>query len=995
MRSIILCGLGWFTGLLVLQLRCADAADQERPYGIARRTAWTTSRVVGTPDPPSPYRTEAAFPKLKFNEPLEMVAAPGANRLFVAERFGKVYSFPAAAGSADKDLFLDLGKVIYGITFHPQFERKRYVYLTYIVHPTEPQKNGTRVSRFEVSRDDPPRCDPASEKVLVEWLSGGHNGGCLMFGPDGCLYIATGDASGIADEYETGQDLTTLAGKILRIDVDHPDPDRPYGVPKDNPFVATEGARPEIWAYGLRQPWKISFDRRNGDLWTGNVGQDLWEQVTRVERGGNYGWSVTEGTHPFRPDRRRGPTPILPPVVEHSHADFRSVTGGFVYRGSRLKELVGAYIYGDYDTGRIWMLRYDGKKVAEHRELVDSALRLVGFAEDQAGELYMVDHMGGGIHRLAPNPAASASRPAFPKRISETGLFASAKDHKPAAGLIPYSVIAPAWSDGAIKEYYLALPGESQVEFEAIEFPQPAPGAPRGWKFPSGAVLVETISIEMETGQPASRRRLETRILHNERLTGTEEVGDQYWQGYTYVWTDDQTDAVLLEDREGSDRTLLIRDAAAGGQRQFTWHYPSRAECTVCHNMAAKYALGATTLQMNKDHDYGGGVDNQLRTLEHIGVFTKPLPDRPDKLPRLVDYRDKAQSLDDRARSYLHANCSYCHRKWGGGNAEFQFLATLKLNETGAVDTRPGQGGFFIPDARVIAPGDPYRSVLFYRMAKLGPGRMPRMGSSVVDEVGLRLMHDWLSGLPAGDAPVAGGSVRKEAAAAIESLRTRGQSAKQREAMIDSLLASTVGALAVMHAAGDGKLPDAVRKEVVARGTLHTASHVRDLFERYIPEEQRTKRLGTAVKPHEILALPADAARGRKVFFDLAGVQCKNCHKVQGQGADVGPDLSEIGKKYDRERLLQTILEPSREIEPKYVTYLMSTKAGLVYSGLLVKREADEVVLKDAQNKLIRVAADDVENLTPQQQSLMPDLLLRDLTASDVADLLAFLSALK
>jgi uncharacterized repeat protein (TIGR03806 family) len=991
MRPIILCVFGSIVAVIFLAVRfsCAEALDQDRPYGIERRTPWTTSRVVGTPDPPSPYRTEAAFPKLKFNEPLEMAAAPGTNRLFVAERFGKVYSFLNGGGGEQQDLFLDLGKVIYGITFHPQFAKNRHVYVTYIVHPTEPQKNGTRVSRFDVSRDDPPRCDPASEKVLVEWLSGGHNGGCLMFGPDGCLYIATGDASGIADEYETGQDLSTLAGKILRIDVDHPDAERPYGIPKDNPFVATEGARPEIWAYGLRQPWKISFDRRNSDLWTGNVGQDLWEQVTRIERGGNYGWSVTEGTHPFRPDRRRGPTPILPPVVEHNHADFRSVTGGFVYRGSRLKELVGAYIYGDYDTGRIWMLRYDGKKVTEHRELVDSALRLVGFAEDEAGELYMVDHMGGGIHRLAPNPAASAMRGAFPKKLSQTGLFASVKDHKPAAGLIPYSVVAPAWSDGAIKEFYLALPGESQIEFEAIEFPQPAPGAPRGWKFPSGAVLVETISIEMETGRPASRRRLETRILHDERLTGTEEVGDQYWQGYTYVWNDEQTDAVLLEDREGRDRTFAIRDAAAGGQRQFTWHYPSRAECTVCHNMAAKYALGATTLQMNNDHDYGGVVDNQLRTLEHIGVFAKPLPERPDKLPSLVDYRDDSHSLDDRARSYLHANCSYCHRKWGGGNAEFQLLATLKLNETGAVDTRPGQGGFFIPDAKVIAPGDPYRSIVFYRMAKLGPGRMPRMGSNVVDEVGVRLMHDWLSSLSTGVA------ARKDSAAAIESLRRGDQSAKERDATIDALLASTAGALRLMHATGDGKLPAAVHKEVIGRGSQHKDSHVRDLFERYIPEEQRTKRLGSVVKPQEILALPGDAARGRRVFFDVAGVQCKNCHKIQGQGTDVGPELSEIGKKYDRARLLETILEPSREIDPKYVTYLMSTKAGLIHSGLLVKKDADEVVLKDAQNKLIRVPADDVENLVPQQQSLMPELLLRDMTARDVADLIAFLAGLK
>src|SRR5439155_17210871 len=277
---------------------------------------------------------------------------------------------------------------------HPQFAKNGLVYVTYVIDNEKELPAGTRVSRFHVLPGDSPRCDPKSEQIIIEWPCGGHNGGCLKFGPDGYLYIATGDSSGIADQYQTGQDLSTLAGKILRIDVDHPSGDRgrssasrPYSVPKDNPFVGVPGARPEIWAYGLRQPWKITFDRATGDLWTGNVGQDLWEQMYRIERGGNYGWSVLEGSHPFRPERERGPTPILMPVVEHDHANFRSITGGIVYHGKRLKGLAGAYVYGDYDTGRVWTFRYDREKkaVTDHRELVKSNLRLVGFAEDAAG----------------------------------------------------------------------------------------------------------------------------------------------------------------------------------------------------------------------------------------------------------------------------------------------------------------------------------------------------------------------------------------------------------------------------------------------------------------------------------------------------------------------------------------------------------------------------------------------------------------------------------
>ena len=213
------------------------------------------------------------------------------------------------------------------------------------------------MSRFTV-KGEPPVIDLASEKIIFEWPNGGHNGGCLRFGPDGYLYIVTGDGSGIADQHDIGQDLRSIFAKLLRIDVDNPRRagrvSAGYGIPKDNPFVNTEGARPEVYAYGLRQLWRYSFDRKTGDLWGGEVGQDLWEMIYKIEKGGNYGWSVMEGTHPFRPERKKGPTPILKPVVEHSHTDFRSITGGFVYHGKRLPELQGQYIYGDFDTGRIW-----------------------------------------------------------------------------------------------------------------------------------------------------------------------------------------------------------------------------------------------------------------------------------------------------------------------------------------------------------------------------------------------------------------------------------------------------------------------------------------------------------------------------------------------------------------------------------------------------------------------------------------------------------------
>ena len=977
----------------------------EKPFNLKQRVSWTTSRVKGSPDPPSPYRTRIAFSGLKFDEPLDMNSARGTDRLFIVERFGKVFSIPLDRSTKQANLVLDMNQALkrtepktlatYGFALHPQYPRTRFAYVTCVTADNHPQ--GTRVSRFRVLPGEPPRCDPASEKILIQWPSGGHNGGCLQFGPDGYLYIATGDASGIADMNLTGQDLSKLPGSILRIDVDRQSEDRAYGIPQDNPFAATPDARPEIYAYGLRQPWKFSFDSDTGDLWTGNVGQDLWEMIYRIQRGGNYGWSVMEASHPFRPERRRGPTPILPPVIEHDHANFRSITGGFVYHGQRLKKLKGAYIYGDYDTGRVWMLRYDRAqdKMTEASELLDSNLRLVGFGQDNTGELYLLDHISGRIHELIPNPDINRKSD-FPKQLSLTGLFKSTKDLTPAAGLIPYDVIAPQWTDGASKQRYIALPGTSQMEFETLTYPQPAPGAPPGWKFPDGTVLVETIQLEMERGNPASRRRLETRILHHERLAGDESVGDQYWQGYTYIWNDEQTDAMLLEDPQGLDRTFTILDAeAAGGRRQHTWHFPSRTECTVCHNMAAKYVLGVQTLQMNRSHNYGGQTANQLQVLAGLGLFTESLPKPAKDLPRLADYHDETEDIGVRARSYLHANCSHCHRKWGGGNGQFQLLATLDLPDIGTVNVRPGHGTFQIAQPQLIAPGDPYRSLIFYRMSKLGAGRMPRIGSRVIDQFGTRLIHDWITQLPAAPLNRNLAESRGQVAANLHRMKNLPPQHAQHDAHIDTLLSTTPGAARLMQALKTDAVHQALKKRIVARGSTHKNAAVRDLFESFLPEQQRTKRLGTSIRPQQILALQGDPQRGRQVFFQTEGVQCRNCHTIQNVGKNVGPDLSGIGKKLNRAQILENILDPSRKIEPQWMLHVVETKQGLVYSGLLHKQTATELVLKDAQGKLTQIPVSDIEERAPQLKSLMPELLVRDMTAQQVADLISYLATLK
>ena len=954
----------------------ASAVESETRGG---RIPWTTSRVHGTPDPPSPYQTRRAFPELRFDEPLGMARASGVERLFVFERSGRVFSFVPREDVASSELFLDVGRPIYGMAFHPRFTENGQVFLGMVVAGESPR---LRVSRFLAEGGAFRRADPATEMEIVSWSGVGHTGGELKFGPDGYLYIVAGDAAEIGDGHATGQDITDLPGSVLRIDIDRRADGLPYAIPQDNPFLAVPGARGEVWAYGLRQFWRMNFDQVTGELWGGDIGQDLWESIHRLERGGNYGWSVNEGNHAFRPERPRGPTPIHSPIVEHAHTEARSITGGVVYRGRQLDALVGAYVYGDYDTGRMWGLRYDGQKVTWHEELVDTPLRIVGFGEDSSGEMYFADHLGGGLHRLVPAPQAS-ERSEFPRTLSATGLFASVAEYRPAPGVISYSIRAPSWTDGATKEHHMAIPGDARIAFDGMVYPQPAPGAPPGWKLPHGTVLVQTLSLELEVGRPESRRRIETRILHHERIPGTDEMGDQVVRGYSYVWNEEQTEARLLE-AGGSERTFVFQDpSATDGERRQTWRFPARAECSVCHNMAAKFALGLNTMQLNLKVAKGDGSSvQQLEFLAEQGYFADNLPAPADALPRIVAPDDRGAPLEHRARAYLHTNCAHCHRKWGGGNAEFRLLYTLATEEMGIVGTKAAHGSFQLNESALIVPGAPHRSVLLYRLAKLGGGRMPRAGSRAVDPAGVRLIDEWIRSLGAD-------ATEPEFAANFAAAER-----SKVDSDLDGFLASTSAALWLL-----GRL-ETRDVESPFLGAAVRASHdaaplVRDLFERFLPEEQRARRLGDFVNADQLLRLRGDAERGRQMFRESSTVVCRSCHVAEGRGVVLGPALDKVGEKLTRARLLENILQPSKEVAPEYATQVLQTRDGQLYVGIIAVRTDEVVVLRGTENLVVRVPTADVARLIPQQQSLMPELLLKDMTAEQVADLLAYLETLR
>ncbi|OYW17495.1 MAG: hypothetical protein B7Z55_12400, partial [Planctomycetales bacterium 12-60-4] len=340
----------------------------------AERVSWTSSKVTGTPDPPLPFRTERVWSGVNFHQPTLLATVPHSDRMLVGEQAGKLWSFPMRDDVTTKDLVIDLQVAIkcppqttvdafYGLAFDPAFERNHQIYLCYVLKGEKGAilEDGSRVSRFQLSDSDPPHIDPSTEEILLTYRAGGHNGGCLEFGPDGYLYISTGDGAGPnpPDSLRTGQDCSDLLSSILRIDVHPQRTAEPYAVPLDNPFVRMPNIRPEIWAFGLRNPWKMTFDRETGELWVADVGWDQWEMVHWVTKGANFGWGAYEGRQPVLPDIAPGPTPAAPPLIELPHTIAASVTGGYVYRGARFPELHGEYIFGDWETKRVWSAQRD------------------------------------------------------------------------------------------------------------------------------------------------------------------------------------------------------------------------------------------------------------------------------------------------------------------------------------------------------------------------------------------------------------------------------------------------------------------------------------------------------------------------------------------------------------------------------------------------------------------------------------------------------------
>ncbi|MEQ1859077.1 MAG: PQQ-dependent sugar dehydrogenase [Chthoniobacteraceae bacterium] len=669
-----------------------------------------------------------------------------------------------------------------GLAFHPNYAVNGFFYLFYSV--TVGSSVYERVSRFNADATDPNLADTTSELVLIEQRddAGNHNGGDLHFGPDGYLYVSLGDEGNQNDSLNNSQRITKdFLSAILRIDVDkrpgnlepnanpnpaiyptNPPPDAVkrdagiarYSIPADNPFVPPTPGNPpgpwngnfngtaiptadlpyvrsEFWAVGFRNPWRMSFDPATGELWVGDVGGDAREEVDVVTAGKNYGWAYREG---FINGPKSASAPAnfdavyhTRPVYEYHHTvatgdpnfEGDSVTGGVVYRGSRLSNLVGAYIFADHVSGNVWSLRRNGAAAPTVERIFGSG-GISAFGRDPSnGDVLIANLSTDRVRRLV----GSAAPTAFPQTLGATGLFADLTDLAPNPGLVPYTVNLQFWSDHALKRRWFTLP---------VGLPGMTWSRDGLWDFSAGQFWVKHFDLELERGNPATAKRIETRLL-------VRNAAGVY--GVSYRWDDAGTDATLVAD-EGVEFPLNV--SVAGTPTVQTWRIPSRAQCVSCHTAQGGHALSFTTRQLNRDDNLQGAIGNTLDLLRVHGYFANE-PGPPRTLPRHVRADETTYTIEARARSYLAVNCAYCHQAGGtAGVAQWDGRPELSLAQTGLIHgVATNNGGN--PANRLIVPGDATGSIVLQRIAAAnGFTRMPPLATSENDQAGIDLITNWI-----------------------------------------------------------------------------------------------------------------------------------------------------------------------------------------------------------------------------------------------------------
>jgi len=692
--------------------------------GLNTRPQNSTCVAPARPDSGTTVSVANAFPGLPaLSQPTKVLVEPVADpRWFVLQKPGQIVVFdPDNATSVAPLLTIDVRTMseggLLGMAFHPDYPAVPEVFVSYTRDHSGPAMRSV-ISRFILDNVTSPGTFEEQMILEVDQPFDNHNGGDIAFGADRLLYIGFGDGGSGGDPGNRAQDTSYLLGSLLRIDVIGPGvsyPTIPYVIPVTNPFSSNAkcgpgvnaSACPEIYAWGFRNPWRWSFDPPTGELWVGDVGQNALEEVDRVELGGNYGWRCYEGANEFNTTGCNGN--YIDPVSEYGRSDGNSITGGFVYRGSAIPGLVGRYVFADYGSGRFWALLSDGQGGYTSEEIVDTTTGPTSFGVDQDGELYYTDISTGRIMQLVA--AGGSASDTIPDLLSDTGCVDPSDITQPNSGLVPYEINAPFWSDGAVKDRYMGLPDGSVITIDGDD----------DWDFPSGTVIVKNFRLDSQL--------VETRHLMRHP--------DGVWAGYTYEWNATETEATRV--RGGKTVTVNGQD----------WVFPSEAQCMQCHTAAAGFSLGPETAQVNKDFTYPSTsiTANQLDTLDHIMMFSSPLPATPGSLPSMPDPGDSAADLGERARAYLHTNCSQCHQPSGPTPVDIDFRYSTALANTSACDVTPQAGGLGLTNPKIIAPGDASRSVVIARTNIRDSNGMPPAGSTIPDVAGVALLSNWINGM--------------------------------------------------------------------------------------------------------------------------------------------------------------------------------------------------------------------------------------------------------
>lgn len=650
------------------------------------------------------YQKIRAFPSLSFVQPLFLTYSHKHDPyLYLVEQRGRIYRFKNEPGVRRKEIFLDISAKVetqgneeglLGLAFDPDYENNK----TFYVYYSQKGRKRTVLSKFIV--------EPGGKREIpmlhFDQPFSNHNGGMIAFGLDKMLYIGLGDGGSGGDPLNKAQDLSSPLGKLLRIDPHAPAP----WVPADNPFVGRPG-RDDIYAYGLRNPWRFSFDQLTGKLWLADVGQNAFEEVNIVESGDNLGWRLFEGLQSFRNPGNVSINTTKKPVLVYGRDRGFTVIGGYVYRGSKLPSLYGHYVFADLG-GDVWKFKVG---VDPNLATINSLVKvdvIVSFGTDQAGELYMVSRTGG-IYQLEEKN--TAPEPDLPAKLSQTGFFDDVSSLKIAEGFEAYEVNLPLWSDGARKQRWFRLPPSKKIDYQKHS----------SWDFPIGSVLIKHFEFAQSTGTALN---VETRVLVK-RISG--------WKSFSYRWQADQKDATLLT---GSHQELIPIQTPSGIET-IKWSYPSRTQCFQCHTSSTGILQGLRTRQLNRNQ--------QLENYKAKGLFSQaPVWEENQKLYGLDN---PAGTLAQKVKGYLDVNCASCHNPQGAAPTNMDLSFHTKWEQMKILDTHPGISDLGLDQAKLVSPKHPERSVLLERMKRLDEHRMPKLGSSVLDKQAIQVVEDWILSL--------------------------------------------------------------------------------------------------------------------------------------------------------------------------------------------------------------------------------------------------------